>query len=118
MIFSCAILYVLGGAWGSKDKSHVKIDFLYEKLSTRGKAIIDSITFIFFLSYMTMMAWATSKYALDSVKYLETSGSAWNPPIYPIKIALAIGVILILSQGIVDFIKNLTVIIKGSSDEH
>lgn len=115
MILLCAILYVIGGAWTLLEKRHVKIDFIYERFSPRQQAILDVITFFFFALYMGMMLWATSKYAWESVQLTERSGSPWNPPVYPIKIALALGVLLILLQGIANFVRDLRAVIKGST---
>ena len=107
MVFGCAITYVLGSAWALQDRRHVKIDFLYGRLSPRGRAIIDSITFVFFALYMTVFLWAAGKYALQSFRLRETAGSPWDPPIYPIKIALVVGVALLLLQGIAKLIRDL-----------
>jgi TRAP-type mannitol/chloroaromatic compound transport system permease small subunit len=113
MIFLCAILYVIGGAWTLLEKKHVKIDFVYERFSPRQRAILDIITFFFFALYMGMMLWATSKYAWESIQLAERSGSPWNPPVYPIKLALAVGVLLILLQGIANLIRDLHFVFKG-----
>lgn len=113
MIFMCGLVYVLGAAWVLKEGKHVKIDILYERLSLRQRAVMDSVTFVFFAIYMGMMAWATGKYALKSVRIGETTGSAWDPAIYPIKSALFIGVILLLLQGLANFLRNLHFAIKG-----
>jgi TRAP-type mannitol/chloroaromatic compound transport system permease small subunit len=43
----------------------------------------------------------------------ETSGSAWDPPVYPLKVALAFGVALLLLQGIAKFIRDLHLAVKG-----
>ncbi len=113
MIFMCGIVYVLGSAWVLKEGKHVKIDILYEKLSLRQRAVLDSITFVFFAIYMGMLAWASGKYALKSIKLGETTGSAWDPAIYPIKSALFIGVVLLLLQGFANFLRNLYFAFKG-----
>ncbi len=49
-----------------------------------------------------------------SVSVLETSGSAWDPPVYPIKLALVGGVVLLLLQGTAKFIRDLHFAIKGN----
>lgn len=113
IVFCCALLYVFGAAWTLLDNRHVKIDLLWEKLSPRGKRIIDSLTFIFFAFYMGLMLWVGSRFALESVKLAETSGSPWDPPVYPIKIAFVIGIVLLMGQGISKLIRNLYFIIRG-----
>jgi TRAP-type mannitol/chloroaromatic compound transport system permease small subunit len=115
MIYLCAILYVIGGAWTLLEKRHVKIDFVYNRFSPRKRAVLDVFTFFFFALYMGMMLWATSKYAWESIQLGEGSGSPWNPPVYPLKIALAAGVFLILLQGIASFIRDLRFALKGTS---
>jgi TRAP-type mannitol/chloroaromatic compound transport system permease small subunit len=83
-------------------------------LTPRPRAVIDSFTFIFFFFYMIVFLWATTEYARRAVSVLETSGSAWDPPVYPIKLALAAGVLLLLLQGIAKFIRDLHFAVKGN----
>jgi len=114
VVFGCGISYVLGAAWALHDNRHVKIDMIYDRLTTRGRAVIDSITFVFFALYLGVLFWASAKYAWHSVLLRETSGSAWDPVIYPVKLALPIGIGLLLLQGIAKFIRDLSRAIKGT----
>jgi TRAP-type mannitol/chloroaromatic compound transport system permease small subunit len=113
MVFGAGLTYVLGSAWALQDNRHVKIDLIYGRLTPRQRAVLDSITFVFFALYMGVFLWATMEYARRSVSVLETSGSAWDPPVYPIKLALVAGVLLLLLQGIAKFIRDLHFAIKG-----
>jgi TRAP-type mannitol/chloroaromatic compound transport system permease small subunit len=114
MVFGAGLTYVLGAAWALQDNRHVKIDLIYGRLTPRQRAVMDSITFVFFALYMIVFLWATAEYARRSVSVLETSGSAWDPPVYPIKLALMAGVALLLLQGIAKFIRDLHFAIKGN----
>jgi TRAP-type mannitol/chloroaromatic compound transport system permease small subunit len=114
MVFGAGLTYVLGSAWALQDNRHVKIDLIYGRLTPRQRAVMDSITFVFFALYMGVFLWATAEYARRSVSVLETSGSAWDPPVYPIKLALMAGVFLLLLQGIAKFIRDLHFAIKGT----
>ena len=114
MVFGSGLTYVLGGAWALKENRHVKIDLVYGRLNERQRAIIDAITFVFFAIYMVVFLWAVFEYVGRSVSVLETSGSAWDPPIYPVKIALLVGVLLLLLQGIAKFIRDLRFAIRGT----
>jgi len=113
MVFGCGVTYVLGGGWALLDNRHVKIDLIYGRLTPRRRAIIDSITFVFFALYLGVFFWAVAKYALHSVLLRETAGSAWDPPVYPIKVALVVGVVLLLFQGLAKLIRDLHLAIKG-----
>ncbi len=114
MVFGSGLTYVLGAAWALQDNRHVKIDLIYGRLTPRQRAVIDSITFVFFALYLGVFLWATTEYAHRSVLVRETSGSAWDPPVYPIKVALALGIALLLLQGIAKFIRDLHFAIKGN----
>lgn len=113
IVFSCGIVYVLGSSWTLLENRHVKIDILWGKLSLRTKRIVDSVTFFLFALYMVLMIWEGSKFAWESLRIAETTGTPWDPPVYPIKIIFLIGFIMLLMQGISKLLKDLYFIIKG-----
>ncbi len=113
MVFGCGVSYVLGSAWALQDNRHVKIDLIYGGLTPRQRATIDSITFPFFVLYLGVFFWASANYAWRSILVRETAGSAWDPPVYPIKMALVVGVALLLLQGMAKFVRDLHLAIKG-----
>ncbi len=102
----CSLMYVMGGAWVIYQNKHVKIDTLYERMSPRTQAAMDVATYFFFVLYTGVMTWASTKYAWKSFLLRETSGTPWDPPIYPIKFAMAFGFLLMLLQGTVKFIRD------------
>jgi TRAP-type mannitol/chloroaromatic compound transport system permease small subunit len=112
-VFACCLVYLLGAAWTMVLDGHVRIDLLYASLTPRKRAILDSCTFIFFLGYILAMLWATWTYALESVDVMETTMSPWDPPIWPMKLAMVVGFSLVLLQGIAKFIRDLYMSIKG-----
>ncbi len=106
-VFACGIMYALGGAWTMIEDRHVRIDILYSRLSPRGKVLLDLLTYFFFLTYMVAMAWASTKYAFESLGLRETTGTAWNPPVYPVKLVLMSAFYLLIFQGTAGFLRNL-----------
>lgn len=113
IVYFCGFVYVLGAAWTMAENRHVKIDTIFEKLPPRGQRILNCVTFIFFALYMVMMIWVGSQFAWNSLKIHETSGTPWNPPVYPVKIAFVVGVAMLLLQGIAKFIRDIYFIITG-----
>jgi TRAP-type mannitol/chloroaromatic compound transport system permease small subunit len=113
MIYGCAIIYVMAAAWALLEGRHVKIDMLYERFSPRGRAVLDSFTFLFFLLYLGMMLWATAKFAYNSTIILEESDSPWRPPLWPMKVFMALGILLVLLQGVAKFIRDLYLAVTG-----
>jgi len=113
ILFLTAYLTILGAAWTLLEKRHVKIDLVWEKLSPRGRAIADVVTFFFFALYMVMMIWASARYAMQSISIREGSGTPWNPAVYHIKAAFTVSLVLLLLQGLSKFLRDLYFAVKG-----
>ncbi len=113
IVYGSGLTYVLGAAWALKEGRHVKIDLIYDRLSPRQRALMDSFTYLFFVLYLAVLIWASYKFAYKSAMLGETSGSAWDPIVYPIKAAIPLGALLLLLQGTAKFIRDLHFAIKG-----
>lgn len=112
-VFACGLVYLLGGAWTLQQDAHVRVDILHNWFSPRTRALVDCLTFFAFLLYICVMIWATSKYAYDSCCLLETTMTPWNPPLWPMKIAMLVALVMLLLQQIARFIRDLHFVIKG-----
>ncbi len=115
-------LVALGGGYVLLENAHVRMDVLYSRWSPRRQAITDVATFIVFLLFTTMLAWMTIEMAWASVKIKEASWAAFHGPIYPKKIVLALATVLLLLQGMAQFVRNIRFIkgrgIEGANSEH
>ena len=106
---------VLAGAYVLLHFEHVKVHVIYERLSSRAKAIIDSITsLIFFLFVVAMLVYGW-RMAWHSLMIMEVSETPFAPPMYPLKLAIPVAAFLILLQGLAHFIRSLHMAIKGKS---
>jgi len=114
MVFGVYI--VLSGGYLLLLKGHVNVDLVYNRFSPRGKAILDILTFPLFFLFAGMMFIYGGSLALESLARFEHSQSAWNPPIYPIKMAIPIGAALLLLQGIAKLIRDLTILISAQTN--
>ena len=111
MVF--AALTIMGGAYTLRYKAHVNMDLFYMHLPPRGKAILDLITFPFFLLFAVIILWLGWEFALRSVKVLEVSQSDWAPPLWPVKLTIPLGALLLLLQGISNFLADLYMVVTG-----
>ncbi len=114
-VFACALMYLLGGAWTLQQDAHVRVDILHSRFSPRTRALVDCLTYFAFLLYISVMLWATSKYAYESVCLGECTMSPWNPPLWPMKIAMVIALVLLLLQGTAKFIRDLYFFVTGKT---
>jgi len=113
MVFSCGILYVLGAAWTMLENRHVKIDMLWGKIPPRKRRLLDAVTFFFFAFYMILMIWQGGIFAWESLLLAETTGTPWDPPVYPIKIVFLIGLVMLFMQGVSKLAKDLYFVVTG-----
>jgi len=106
-IFAACLIYMLAGGWAVLEDRHVRIDLFYHQFSDRKRAAVDCLTYPFFALYIVVMLWASFNYTWESIRVGETTMSPWNPPIYPMKIFMTVGLFLILLQGTARLIRNL-----------
>jgi TRAP-type mannitol/chloroaromatic compound transport system permease small subunit len=109
---------IFGGAYTLYTGGHVNMDVVYGRLLPKHKALIDVFTFWLFLLFCWALLWMGGDSAWRALKNLEHSGSLWNPPIYPFKLILPIGVFLLLLQGLAKFVRDAITLVTGGHDEH
>ena len=111
MLFGAYI--VLAGGYILATEGHVNVDILYSRLSRKTQAILDIITSVLFFLFCMMMVYYGGSLAWESLSTFEHSQSAWNPPIYPVKLTIPLGAGLLLLQGIAKLIRDILFLIKG-----
>ena len=104
--------FMLGGAYVMRHDGHVRVDIFYSRLSSRGKAIIDLITFpVFFFLFVGVLVWEGSNMAIWSWSIWEHTQSPWSPPIYPLKTVIPVAALLLLLQGIARYVHDILLLI-------
>ena len=108
-------IFMLGAAYTLQIDKHVRIETFYGKLSERAKAIIDAVCYLlFFFPAVGVLIYFGGIFALKSWKMFEAGGdSMWQPPIYPFKTILPVAAILLMLQGIAEFIRCLRCLLRG-----
>jgi TRAP-type mannitol/chloroaromatic compound transport system permease small subunit len=109
--------FMLGGAWALLRGKHVRTDILYDKLSQKRKAIIDLCTFsTVFLLFCGVLTVLTIKAAIFSVSINEFSYVIGGKiPVYPLKITIAIGFIILFFQGLAKIARDIIFLTKGET---
>ena len=105
--FTMAAYYLLGGGYSMILKGHVRMDLLYGRWSKKRQALADVLTgpiLIFYLVVLLIGAYSSIEYA---VVYGQKNYTPWAPPLAPIKIIMAIGMVLMLLQAIATLLKDL-----------
>ena len=112
VIYVSAVAYLLGGAYAHLYHRHVRIDLVYDRLGPRTRARLDLVTFVFFLLYVGALVWTGSQMAWDSFNQGETTGTPWNPLIWPVKLAIPLAGLLLLLQGVANLLREIGLVEK------
>jgi TRAP-type mannitol/chloroaromatic compound transport system permease small subunit len=104
----------MAGGYALLHRAHVRIDVIYERFSPRTRSYLDVITFVFFVLYVGTLVWIGTEIAWKSFLIGETTGSPWNPPIWPVRFAIPIAGLLLLLQGVANLLRDLGIARRGA----
>lgn len=127
--FVMVAYYVLGGPYAMQMGAHVRMDLFYAKGSPRTRAAWDGVTVLAVLFYLGVLIWgaaasfgfslglqwsdpAQSALGLSwpQIGRLERSPTAWRPYMWPIKLVMLVGFVLMLLQALSSLIKDIATI--------
>ena len=144
--FVMVAYYILGGPYSIQLGSNVRMDLFYGDWSLRTKAWVDSFTVLFLMVYLGVLfygAVSSTAYSLgyfgmepftffgelfwafltggtnaaaEMMGYLERSSTAWRPLIWPVKVILCLGVLLMLLQALAELFKDIDRLRTGDGD--
>jgi len=98
---------IWGGAYTMLCGEHVSMDLFYSKWPRRTRAVMDSITFVFFILFFFTLLYLVTADAINAISFRETSNSTLSQPLYHWRASLVVGIILLVLQGTAGFVKNL-----------
>ena len=112
MFLMFGMQYMLCGAFAYCTDQHVRVDVIYTQFSTRGKAIADIITSVFFFIFMVTLLWTSARFAMDAVSVGEHSFTEWGIQYWPVKLTMPVGAALMVLQGISKLIKDIMIVTR------
>ena len=94
---------------------HIRADFIYRNFEVKTQGRVDLVLYIFlFMPAMLFLLKAGYDFALKSVLQGERAGdSTWAPVVWPVKVSLAVGVALLLVQGVSEILKSWYAATRG-----
>ena len=106
-LFIYGINYMLGLAVTEKHGGHVSVDVVTMHLKPKAKALVAMFSYIVFFVpvWLCMVIW-TCKYTFNSVSMMERNPTSWNPPVWPVKLLMALGVVMLFLQGLASLIRH------------
>ena len=135
--FAMVAYYILGGPYSIQMGSNVRMDLLYGDWTETRKAWFDAITVLFLMFYLGVLLWGgigSTAYSLghfsgapfeffgrlvhgfvtggsegakEVMGHLERSPTAWRPYLWPVKLVMVLGLILMLLQALAELAKDI-----------
>lgn len=106
--FAMVAYYIIGGPYALQMGANVRMDLLYGAWSDRRKAAVDVVTVCFLLFYLGVLLWGGIDSTIYSFQYGgERSPTAWRPYLWPIKVTMCVGIVLMILQALSELAKDI-----------
>jgi TRAP-type mannitol/chloroaromatic compound transport system permease small subunit len=103
--FMCAAAYVL------QKNAHVRIDVISNRLSKRTRDWIDLFGHLFMLAPLCIvMIWLSGPFFIEAFMDNEGSSNAGGLPVWPYKLFVLVGFVLLFAQMLSEVIKRIAVL--------
>ena len=106
--------FMIASAHVLKIDGHVRIDIFVQRMSRRARAMFECFSSSAFWIFSMVLLYKGFEMAMRSLKNLETSGTYWDPPVYPIKIVIPFAAALLMIQGFAQLVRNINASVKGN----
>ncbi len=111
--------YLCGMAYCMKERGHIRVDFIYDNIGPRGRAVVDICGFVFLM--LPGAIWVTfglGEYAHEAFESGEVSGeSAWNPVIWPFRTVWVVAFAVLCLQAFAELVRSARVLLGLAREE-
>ena len=114
-LFSAVFLFCSG--YALLHNQHVRIDVISGRLSKRAQTWIDILGTIFFLMPMAIaIMWMSWPVFVDAYQHNEVSTNAGGLVVWPARLMLPVGFLLLILQGLSELIKRIAFLMGLTGD--
>ncbi len=108
--------FILIGAYTLIRGGHVRVDLLLNTRSPRWNAFLDLLNYVVLVIWAAALTYEGWYYFEEAWRFSEVDDSALRHPMWPVKLALFVGVTLITLQGIVEIIRSSVLVVRPDVD--
>ncbi|MEM9592752.1 MAG: TRAP transporter small permease subunit [Acidobacteriota bacterium] len=112
-----SLVFLLGAAYTARQNRHVRVDVLYGRLSTKGRAWVDMLGTLLlmlpFSIFALVVSWPSVR---NSWIVREASPDEGGLPRYPIKAMILVAFFLLVLQGLSSLTRTIAVL-RSDGDE-
>ncbi len=96
---------LVGSPFCLKTKGHIGVDLVSELLPAAGRVALGRVLSILGIAVCTYLAWKGLELTRDAFASGETSGSAWDPPRWPLFATMPLGLGLTALQYVAEMLR-------------
>lgn len=105
--FMFSAYYFLGGAYVILLRGHVRMDVFYSKWKKTTRATTDVFTDICLITYLIILLIGGTGSTIYAIQYQQVKRSVWAPLMWPIKVIIMVGILLVLAQAFSILFKDI-----------
>ncbi|TRW92237.1 TRAP transporter small permease subunit [Paracoccus sp. M683] len=109
--------FILIGAYTLIQRDHVRVDILLTPGPSRRNAVLDLLNYAFLILWGLVLTIEGWRFFLDAWRWAEVDDSALRHAMWPPKLALFLGSLMITLQGINEAIKSVLYLISPTDAE-
>ena len=107
--------FMLGAAYTLQKKGHIRTDSFYSAWTTRRQGWTDAACYLTFF-FPAMIAFLVVTWDFFTLSFSQSERnvtSSWMPILYPFKFVMPLATLLLLVQGVSEFLKSVYAGLKG-----
>lgn len=102
--------FLMAAAHTLRQNEHIRIDVVYGQFSRKTQHKIDLFGHIFFLMpFVILTTWLLVPWTLDAIRIQEGSSNSGGLVVWPSRVFLLVGFVLLSFQGISEIIKKIAI---------
>jgi TRAP-type mannitol/chloroaromatic compound transport system permease small subunit len=113
-VYLLGTTYIMAGAYAERLNSHIKVDIIFSYVSPKTEGIINVILkWPLFFFFCGSLLWYSVAWFWEAIRDGLTSGSAWDPPMWPMRLAIVLGSVVLLLAGIANFMRDMAMAVSN-----
>lgn len=100
------VFIIIAGSYTMIEKCHIRIEMLYERFPSWMKSVSDYVAFAAFICFIGALVWKGAEMGWAAFLTRECATGSFPLPLYPLKIFIPVGALLLLVSGIAVFINR------------
>ena len=104
------VMFMAAAGYALMRGVHIRADFLFRNWSPKTQATVDAVLYLaFYLPAMLFFTWVSTEYFLKAfLSGEQASDSTWAPLLWPARLAMPVGALLLFLQGFPELFRALT----------